>query len=157
MGEPLGIADHAVELVAVQHQKAQPVGGFVDRFAHDLDAGDAAAAIGAQEFVVIAGHVDDARAFVDLASGLRHARALRLAPVPAAFKLPAVDDVADEIERVAGIAREEIGEQLGLAAARAQMGVGDENRAVMAEVARLVGGRKRQPAARFRVRMRAGS
>ena len=78
MGEPLGAADDAVELVAMDDQQAQAVGGFVDRLERDLDAGDAAADIGAQEFVVIARDVDDARAVIDLSAGPRR----RSVPAP---------------------------------------------------------------------------
>src|SRR4029077_20591043 len=99
------------------------------RLLDDVDTEDAAPDIVAQELVVIARHVDHARAVVDLAQHFAHDAALRLAPVPA-LDLPAVDDVADEIERVAFVVLEEIGEQLGLATARAQMGVGDEDGAV---------------------------
>ena len=38
MGEPFGATDHTIELIAVDHQKAFAVGGFVDRFAGHFDA-----------------------------------------------------------------------------------------------------------------------
>ncbi len=42
---------------------------------------------------------------------------------------PAVDDVADQIDRVGFVVAEEIEQPVGLAAARAEMHVGDEKRA----------------------------
>ena len=49
---------------------------------------------------------------------------------------PAVDDVADQVERVGVVVAEEVEHQLGLAAARAEVHVRDEDRAV------AVGGRR---------------
>jgi hypothetical protein len=55
---------------------------------------------------------------------------VRLVPVPAALQLPAVDDVADEIEvRAVGVAQE-VEQLLGLAARGAQVDIRDEDRAV---------------------------
>ena len=132
MGQPSGAGDDAVELIAMQHQKTPAVGGLMDRFVRDLDAGEKAARIVAGEFVVIAGHEDDAGAIVDLGKNFGHHAALRLVPVPAALELPAIDDVADQKERVAFVVREEIGQGFGLAAAGTQMRVGDENGAMAA-------------------------
>ena len=50
------------------------------------------------------------------------------------FSAPAVDDVADQIDRVGLVQAEEVEQQLGLAAARAEMDVGDEERAEVAVV-----------------------
>ena len=52
-------------------------------FAH-LDAAEMGAVIVAQEFVVIAGDVDDARALARLAQKLLRHVVVRLRPVPAA-------------------------------------------------------------------------
>ena len=54
----------------------------------------------AQELVVVAGDVDDARALARLAQQLLHDVVVRLRPVPALLQPPAVDDVADEIDRL---------------------------------------------------------
>src|ERR1700761_4832189 len=128
MGEPLGEFDHAVELIAVDDEQLLAVRGLVDRLLRDLDAGIGAAAIGAQEFVVIAGHEDHARAFIHLAQDLLHHVAVRVGPVPAALELPAVDDVADQIERLAGILGEEVAQEFRLATAGAEMDVRYEYR-----------------------------
>ncbi len=44
-------------------------------------------------------------------------------------KRPAVDDVADQIDRLGFVMAEEVEQLVGLAAARAEMHVGDEQRA----------------------------
>lgn len=82
---------------------------------------------------MIAGHVDDARAFLDFAQDQIHDAAMVVVPEPASAQTPAVDDIADEIECVAVIVREKIREHFSFAAARAQMGVGDEDGAVARE------------------------
>ena len=51
-----------------------------------------------------------------------------LRPVPAGFQLPAVDDVADQIDRVGIVIAQEIEKPVGLAAARAEMNIGNEER-----------------------------
>src|SRR6185437_4626332 len=45
---------------------------------------------------------------------------------------PAIDDVPDQIKRAAVVVRQEIGERFSLASARAQMGVGNEDRSMLA-------------------------
>jgi hypothetical protein len=54
---------------------------------------------------------------------------VRLRPEQALFHRPAIDDVADEIEHVGLVVAQEVEQVLGLAAARAQVRVGDEDRA----------------------------
>ena len=75
---------------------------------------------------MIARHIDDARALARLAQELLHHVVVRLRPVPARAQLPAVDDVADEIDRLGVVPAQEVEQPLGLAAARAEMHVGDE-------------------------------
>jgi hypothetical protein len=130
MREPARIGDDAVEMIAVNDQHPAAVGGFMDRLLADFDARQRHAAITAKEFVVIAGNVDDAGAFLDLVqNGVEHARVC-VVPEPAFLQPPAVDDIADEIERLAIVVREEVGQKFGFAAARAEMGVRDKERAM---------------------------
>jgi hypothetical protein len=125
--EPLGVAHDAVELIAMQDQIALAVGALVDRLAHHLHAAEIQSAIIARSLVVIARHVDDLGAFARLAQDLLDDIVMRLRPEPGAFEPPAIDDVADQIEIIALVMLEEIEQQLGLAAARAQMHVRDED------------------------------
>jgi hypothetical protein len=66
---------------------------------------------------VIARHEDHAGAFVDLAQDLVNDLAMRLRPKPAALEGPAIDDVADQEQRVAGVLAQEVEQQVRLAAA----------------------------------------
>ena len=98
----------------------------------DLDAAEMRAVIAAQEFVVIAGHVDDARSLAALAQELLHHVVMGLRPVPAGFQRPAIDDIADQVDRVGVVMAEEVDELVGLASARAEMHVRHEQGAIMA-------------------------
>ena len=139
MGEPLGAGNDTVKAVAMQHPEALAVGGFMDGFVHDLDAAEQPAGIVAGKFIVIAGHEDDAAARIHLAQHLRHHFVLGFGPVPAALHLPAVHDIADQEQRFAFIVGQEVGQRFGLAAARSQMRVGDEDGAMDREACRIRG------------------
>ncbi len=80
----------------------------------------------AHYLVVIAGDVDDLDAPARQPQQLLHHIVVGLRPPPAAPEAPAVDDVADEIEPLAGEIADEVEQQPGLAAPRAQMHVRDE-------------------------------
>ena len=96
----------------------------MDDLARDFDAAIVAPAEGTQKFIVISRYQGDPSAVIHFAQDLVHHAALRWAPVPAA-ELPAVDDVADQMERLAAIVGEEIGKPLSLAAARAQVDISE--------------------------------
>jgi hypothetical protein len=129
-GEPARLLHHAVEEVAVRDQQAPAVGGGVHRFVHDVDPAEGMVDVVARELVVVARHVDHARALARLAQDLLHHVVVRLLPVPAPLQAPAVDDVADQVERVGLVPLEEIEQELGLAAGRAEMHVGNPDGAV---------------------------
>jgi hypothetical protein len=71
--------------------------------------------------VVVAGDVDHLDALAGHAQNLLHHVVVGLRPVPAALQLPAVDDVADQIEPVALDVADEVEQDLGLAASRAEV------------------------------------
>ena len=124
-GEPLGVEHHAVEVVAVEDQQPASVGGDVDRLEHQFDPAEIQPDIVAQRLVMIAGDVDDARAAVRLLEDAADDIVVARGPVPALAQLPAVDDVADQIERLALDRVEEVDQHVGVAAGRAEVGVGD--------------------------------
>jgi hypothetical protein len=55
---------------------------------------------------------------------------VRLRPVPPALQLPAIDDVADEVELVGLVVPQEIQQIVGLAAGCSQVNVGNPDRPV---------------------------
>ena len=96
----------------------------------DLDAAEMDAAELAQELVVVARNVDDARALARLAQQLLHHVVVGLRPVPGRAQPPAVDDVADEVDRIRLVLAQEFQHRLRLSPLRAQMQVRDEQAAI---------------------------
>ena len=127
-GEPARVAHDAVERVAVDHQIPPAVGGDMHRLAGDQDAAEVMVEIVAQRLVVIAGHVDHVRPFARLAQNLLDDVVMRLRPIPPALEPPAIDDVAHEIKPVGFVLAQEVEQEIGLAAGRAQMDVRQEDR-----------------------------
>ena len=80
--------------------------------------------------VVIAGDIDDTRPGLRLEQNFFDNPRMRVVPVPASGRLNAVQNIAYKVESPAVVMREKIGQVLGLAAARAEMTVGDEDRPV---------------------------
>ena len=74
--------DHHVEDVAVHHEIAPRVGGFVDCSLDHFDAAEMGAIVIAQKLVVIAGEINDSRALARLAQELLHDIIVRLRPKP---------------------------------------------------------------------------
>ena len=98
--EPARLGHHEVKQVAVDDEIAPAVGADMDCGLDHLDAAEMSAVVIAQELVVIAGHIDQAHALAGLPQKLLHHVVVALRPVPGGLELPAVDDVADEIDRV---------------------------------------------------------
>src|SRR5450830_327116 len=117
MSEPARILYDQIEDIAVDDQISSPVSTFVNRVLKHFDAAEVRPVVGSQEFVVIAGDVDNSRALANLAEHLLHEIVMRLRPMPTGFQCPAVDDIADEIDRIGVMGTEEIEEFVGLRAA----------------------------------------
>jgi hypothetical protein len=126
VGEPAGVLDHHVEVIAVDDKIALAVAGLMDRGFRNLDPAEMVAVVVSQELVVVARHVHDARALAGEAQELLHDVVMGLRPVPAVFELPAVHDVTDEIDHVGLMIAQEVEQPLGLAALGPEMNVGDE-------------------------------
>src|SRR5581483_278176 len=128
--EPLGVAHHDVELVAVNDKVAPTVGADMDGVALDGDAAEMYPAIVAQGLVVIAGNEHEVGALAHLAQDLLQDVIMGLRPVDAAPYAPEVDDVADQIDARGIVAAKEIEEGLCLTGLGAQMQIRDEKRAI---------------------------
>ncbi len=127
--EPARLRHHEIEDVTVNDQIAAAIETFVDRVFHDLDAAEVRAVVAAQKFIVIAGNVDQPRTLARLPQQFLHDVVVRLRPIPGRTKRPAVDNIADEIDCFCVVMAEEVEQPVGLAAARSQVDVGDEQRA----------------------------
>ena len=93
-----------------------------------LDAAKMRAVIIAQELVVVARQIDDAGALARLAQKLLHDVVMLLRPEPAGPQLPAVDDIADQIDGVGVVVAQEIEKMPGLTTACAEMHIGNKER-----------------------------
>ena len=132
IGQPARVLHHAVEEVAVGDQKAPAVGGDVDHLVRHFDVAEGQPHELPRHRIVVAGHVDHARALARLAQQLLHHVVVGPRPVPAAAQLPAVDDVADQIQRVGFVVLQKIEQITRLAAGRSQVDVGNPQGAVVA-------------------------
>src|SRR5262245_18528540 len=123
------MADDDIEQIAVDHEVAPAVRAPMDGVLQHLDATEMGAVVIAQELVVIAGDVAQARALARLTQQLLHHVVVELRPIPARLQLPTVDDVADEINGIGLVMAEEVEEAAGLAAFGTEVDIGQKQRA----------------------------
>src|SRR5690606_36803181 len=131
MGEPARALDHAVEAVPVHDPEFAIVRRDMDCFVEHFDAAEEVPHEAPRELVVVAGDEDDPGPLARLAQQLLDHVIVRLGPVPLASQLPAVDDVADQVQVLAGGKAEEVQQGFGLATRRAQVQVRDPDAAVV--------------------------
>src|SRR5690606_30461654 len=124
-GEPAMSEHDRVELVAMQHHKPPPVGRIVKGGAADFDTAETQAGELAEHLVVIAGNIDDPRAAPGALEDPPDDIIMCRRPVELLLEPPAVDDVANEIERFAVRVVEEVDQQFGVAALGPEMDVAD--------------------------------
>ena len=117
------MADDHVEQVAVNDEVALAVGGDVHGILEHLDAAEVGTVVIAQELVMIARNVEYANPFARLAQQLLHDVVMKLRPIPSGPELPAVDDVAHQIDGLGFVMAQKVEKLLGLAAARSQMDI----------------------------------
>ena len=101
------------------------VGGLVDRLAADLDPAEIEAVERLHHLVMVARDIDDARAALGAFEHAPHDVIVLGRPEMALFQTPAVDDVADQIERLAIDMVEKVDQHRGVAPARAKVNVAD--------------------------------
>jgi len=121
----------AVELMSVQDEITLAVGGDVHRAFDESDRAEAHAEELLEEFVVIAGDEGDFGALAVFPKQLLDEHVVVFRPKPFASQLPAVDEVADDVEvRAFGVAEE--GEEfLHLGMSGTQMNIGDPDGAIV--------------------------
>src|SRR5262249_19033483 len=97
-----------VELVPMEHQQPAAGAGRMHGSALNLDVAETDADERAQVLVVVAGNVDYARPLLALLQEQAQRFSVGLGPVERAPETLEVDDVADEVERVAARPAQEI-------------------------------------------------
>jgi len=124
------VARHGVEFVAVHQEVALAVGGDVQPVALDADVAERGAVVLARRLVVVAGDEDHLHVVPGALQHLLHHRVLLLRPVDAAAPhRPEVDHVAHQEELLGVVGLEEVEQPPRLAGARAQVDVGEKDRA----------------------------
>src|SRR5690606_30832181 len=113
-----------------------PIGGFVERGPADFDPAEVEPGELPEHLVMVAGDIDDARAAPGALENPPDDIVVRRRPVELLLQPPAVDDVADEIERLAVGGIEEIDQQPSIAALGAEVDVADPDRAIAAALVR---------------------
>src|SRR5262249_30617740 len=126
--EPARVADDHVEKVAVNDEVAFAAGTDMDGILDHLDAAEMGAVIVAQEFIMIAGDVDQANSFARLSQKFLYDVVVKLRPIPGRLELPAVDDVADEIDGLGFVMAKKVEKLVRLATAGSEMDVRQEQR-----------------------------
>ena len=115
--------DHRIEFVAVQHQQAATLARRVHAAAEHFDVLEPQPDERAHVVVVIAGDVDDPRSVLALLQQQPQHLGVRRRPMEAAAQAFEIDDVADEIQRVAARVAQKIEQQLHPAGPRTEMHV----------------------------------
>jgi len=115
-----------IELVPVDDEKAPSVGKFVDGVFSDFNPPEKQPGISADEIVVVAWNVDDTRTLADFPQKLLHDIVVRLRPIPGALQPPAVENVADEVNRLCIMVAEKIKQQVRLTISASEMNIRDE-------------------------------
>jgi hypothetical protein len=122
--EPLDVLNDRVELVAMDDQQLAPIRGAVQRAPRDRQAA-VFADVFAQQFIVVAGNIDNPGAFASFAQDFLDHVVVGLRPVAAPAQTPDIEQIADDIEGLELVIAQELQDGIRVAAARPQMEIGD--------------------------------
>lgn len=134
-GQPFGVCDHDIELVALGDQESPAIGGGVHDLIDDPDVAEGQTDELAGAFIVVAG-VDHLAAVAGLARQLPDDIIVGLGPMPVLLQAPAIENVTDQMEGLAFSALQKVEGHLHLSGPRAKMNVRYPNRP---EVYRVIG------------------
>lgn len=95
--QPIAMRD-AIELMAVQNEVAFAACGGVNDLARERHAAEIHVEKLLDEFIVIAGDVDDLRLLAAFAKQFLDQHIVAVFPMPFGFQLPAVNEIADQIK-----------------------------------------------------------
>jgi len=143
--EPAGVEHDAVECVTMGDQQLAAIDGFMNRFQNQLDAAEGHAGIVAQHLVMVARDEHHAGAAMRHLEDAAHDFVVLIGPVPALAQPPPVNDVANQVERLAFDRAQEIDEHRRVAAARAEVNVGNPHGAILALGTKTLGVRNIEP------------
>ncbi len=118
----------SVRLMTVDDEVFFPVGGGVDDLMRHGHAAETHPGELVDELVVVAGDVDHLRLLAAFAEQFLDEHIVVVAPIPAEFQLPAVNQIADDVEIFAVHHAEEFQQLLHAGVLRAEMDVGNPDR-----------------------------
>ena len=101
IGQPTGMLDHAVEQVAMDNPQSHAIDSFVDVIFLDSNLAKIKTEKMARGFVMIAWNIDNASTVAGLAQQFLDDVIMLLRPEKAFLQLPAINDIANEIECLA--------------------------------------------------------
>jgi hypothetical protein len=113
----------------MNHPEPAAVGRLVDGVANHFNATKVLAQKLAGKLVVVSWHKYHPATLASAAKQFLHHIVVGLRPMPTPAQLPAVNDVAHQIKRLAGVVLEKVEQGLGLKPGRAQVQIRDEHRA----------------------------
>src|SRR5205823_1075894 len=159
--EPLRVLHNRVQLVSVNDKQPAPIGRVVNGVLLDRNIAVRTGEC-ADEFVMVAGDIDNRHAFARLARNFLNDVVLWLRPENSTSQLPDIDQIADDVEFVAIIIAQELQQGADIIGAGAEMPIGNPGRATAASnghsglVARAAAGERklleREEPARWRHR-----
>jgi len=141
IGQPLGILDHPVVLVAMGDPQPATVGREVFAFQPDFYTPKEVAVVLARKLIMVAGNVDNPRALAHFTQQLLHYIVVGLGPVPAFLQPPAIDNIPNQIQGVGVVAAQEVEQALCLTTRCSKVQVGNPDRTVAFDIDIVVHGR----------------
>ncbi len=125
---------HAIELVAVQHQKLAPIRRGMHHFVFQTDRGNPVMNKRTQKLIVITTNVGYLRATLCPFKQQVHNLVVECIPIPAFAQGPTVNNIADQIQMVGLIVLQKIKQKLGFTPTRTEMCIRNPDTAIFAEV-----------------------
>ena len=122
--EPARVLHDRIQFVSMNDQNAPSIGGGMDEVFRDRDVA-VVAAEATEEFVVVTGDINDARALARFAQEFLDDVVMLLRPIDSAPHLPDIDQIADDVERLEIVVAQEFQERCGVAAAGPEVDVGN--------------------------------
>ncbi len=134
---------HPVGLMPVDDEIAAPIHAGVNRLTRERHIAKAQAEEFLHKLVVVAGDVGDAGLLTAFAQQFLDEQIVFFAPKPFMLELPAINQIAHDVEVLTFVAAEKIQQRVHLGVFRAEMHVGDPYRTVAERLSRLwLGGHK---------------
>ena len=108
VGQPFGVLHHRVEIVTMHQPKFAPIQHGVRSLFHHLNTAKVVIDKVPRKLVVVTRHIDHMAALAHTAQDFLHHVVVCLWPIPFAAQLPSVNDVANQVQVIAGVRFEKV-------------------------------------------------